>query len=133
MSSFVHIAESIYKNEEKKFTAIDNLLTANATQREENEQLKDQIESLKKTVNRQERDRYFFIKKVQDSLNMMMGQIITETDTFMKIPRHLMNENTVQKYKADVIKIAVQTAYDIQKVFAASPSTSTSVNPNTAK
>ena len=124
MTSFADIAKSIYKNEEKKFTAIDSLLTANASQREENEELKKQIENLKKIVNRQERDKYTFIKKVQDSLNMMMGQIISETDGFMRTPRHLMNESTVQTHKANVIKIAVQTAYDIQKVLTAAPSTS---------
>ena len=92
----------------------------NNQQKQENEELRKQLNSVKKILNRQERDKNYFMKCVQDSLNMMMGQIISETDSFTRIPKHMLDENIIQSHKADVIKIAVQTAYDIQKLFSSS-------------
>ena len=120
MSSFTDIAESIYRNEEKKNETLNTILQMNNQQKQENEELRKQLNSVKKILNRQERDKNYFMKCVQDSLNMMMGQIISETDSFTRIPKHMLDENIIQSHKADVIKIAVQTAYDIQKLFSSS-------------
>ena len=118
VTSFAGIAESIFKNEEKKIEALNGIIQMNNQQREENEDLKNQLNALRKILNREERDKHYFIKSVQDSLNMMMGQIISATDSFTRVPRHMLNERTIQTHKADVIKIAVQTANDIQKLFS---------------
>ena len=116
MQSFNNITETMYKNDLQRNEILSGIVKMNENQRKENENLINQLTAMKKIVNRQDREKNFFIKKVQDALNMMMGQIISTTDEFTKIPRHLMDERKISKHKADVIKIAVRTAYDIQKI-----------------
>lgn len=118
VTSFVGIAESLSKNEEKKLDALNSIIQMNNQKQQEIDELQNQITGLKKLLNQRDRDKYQTLKTVQDVLNMMMGQIITETDNFASIPRHQLDEHNLAKYKADVIKIAVKTAADIQKLFS---------------
>lgn len=114
--SFTDIAKSMYDNEIKRNELINSFMQKNSQQSKEYDELYNQMLAMKKILNKNERDKYQLVKDVQDSLNMMMGQIITETDSFARIPRHQLNEHQIQKYKAGVIQIAVQTAEEIRKL-----------------
>lgn len=114
--SFTNIAESMYKSEEQKYELLKNMVMANTKQREEYDDLYNQMVAMKKILNQKDRDKDKFVKAIQDALNMMMGKIISATDEFSKIPRHMMDEQKLQAHKAEVIKITVQTAEEIRKL-----------------
>lgn len=114
--SLANIADSMYKGENQRNELLNNILKTNTKQREEYDDLYNQMTAMKKLLNKQEKDKDIFLKAVQDALNMMMGKIISETDEFAKIPRHQLTEYKLQKHKADVIQIAVQTAEDIKNL-----------------
>ena len=115
ISSFSSIAEKMYESTSQKNELLDSFVQTSAQKKQEYDELYNQMVIMKKLLNKQERDKHQFVKSIQDSLNMMMGQIITATDYFARIPRHQMDEYKIQKFKADVIKIAVQTAEEIRK------------------
>lgn len=114
--SFTNIAESMQKSEAEKYELLKNMIQANTKQREEYDNLYNQMLAMKKILNQKDRDKDNFVKAIQDALNMMMGKIISATDEFSKIPRHLVNEQKLQDHKAQVIKIAVQTAEEIRNL-----------------
>lgn len=114
--SFTNIAESMYKSETQKYELLKNMITANTKQREEYDDLYNQMVTMKKILNQKDRDKDKFVKAVQDALNMMMGKIISETDKFSKIPRHMLDEQKLQAHKAQVIQITVQTAEEIRQL-----------------
>lgn len=120
MNSFVGIAESIYKHEDKKIEALNNIIQMSNQKQQEIDDLKNQTATLKKMLSQRDKDKHQMLKTVQDTLNMMMGQIITTTDNFANIPRHQLDERDLAKYKTDVIKISVQAASDIQNLFTTS-------------
>lgn len=114
--SFTNIAESMQKSEAQKYELLKDMIQANTKQREEYDDLYNQMVAMKKILNQKDRDKDKFVKAVQDALNMMMGKIISTADEFSKIPRHLVDEQKLQAHKAEVIKITVQTAEEIRKL-----------------
>ena len=114
--SFTNIAESMQNSEAQKYDLLKNMIQANTKQREEYDNLYNQMVAMKKILNQKDRDKDNFVKAIQDALNMMMGKIISATDEFSKIPRHLVDEQKLQAHKAEVIKITVQTAEEIRKL-----------------
>ena len=116
VTSFTNIAESMYKSEEQKYKLLEEIIKTNAKQRQEYDDLYNQMVAMKKILNQKDRDKDLFVKAIQDALNMMMGKIISATDEFSKIPRHLIDEQKLQTHKAEVIQITVQTAEEIRKL-----------------
>ena len=116
--SFTQIAESMYKNETQRNELLNNIVQTSTKQREEYDDLYNQMVAMKKILNQKDRDKDKFVKAIQDALNMMMGKIISETDEFSKIPRHLLDEQKLQAHKAEIIQITVQTAEEIRRLAA---------------
>lgn len=116
--SFTNIAESMYNSEAQKYELLKNMIQASTKQREEYDDLYNQMVAMKKILNQKDRDKDRFVKAIQDALNMMMGKIISETDKFSKIPRHMLDEQKIQAHKAEVIQITVQTAEEIRRLAA---------------
>lgn len=116
VTSFTNIAESMQKSEAQKYELLKNMIQANTKQREEYDNLYSQMVAMKKILNQKDRDKDNFVRAIQDALNMMMGRIISATDEFSKIPRHLVDEQKLQAHKAEVIKITVQTAEKIRNL-----------------
>lgn len=116
--SFTNIAESMYKSETQRNELLNSIVQTSTKQREEYDDLYNQMVAMKKILNQKDRDKDRFVKAVQDALNMMMGKIISETDKFSKIPRHMLDEQKLQAHKAEVIQITVQTAEEIRRLAA---------------
>lgn len=114
--SFTNIAEAMQNSEAQKYELLKGMIEANTKQREEYDNLYNQMVAMKKILNQKDRDKDNFVRAIQDALNMMMGKIISATDEFSKIPRHLVDEQKLQTHKAEVIKITVQTAEEIRKL-----------------
>ena len=114
VTSFTETATKILDHSVQKNESVDGLLQTISEQRSDYDELYKNTLEMKKLLNKQNRDKLKFVKGIQDSLNMMMGQMITETDVFAKIPRHKLDEVEIQKHKATIIKIAVQTAEEIR-------------------
>ena len=117
MLSFTDIANSMFKNDTQRNDIMSGLIKMNDKLQEENGNLVSQLNAMKKIISKMDREKNYYIKRVQDALNMMMGQIATETDIFTKTPRHQMDDRRIMAHKADIIKIAVQTANEVQNIF----------------
>lgn len=116
VASFSETAKSIYDNETRKNEILNDFIQTNSRQRKDYEELYGQMVAMKKILNKQERDKHQFIRDVQNSLNMMMGEILTEIESFTRIPRHRLGENEIQRCKAEIIKITVRAEKKIENL-----------------
>ena len=115
--SLSDVTKTLSKNEDEKISLLNSFIEKNSQQRSEYNELYAQMVTMKKIMNKEKKNKYQIIKSVQDALNLLIGQIISEIDTFVKIPRHQLDEITIQKFKADIIKIVVKTADEIRRSF----------------
>ena len=114
--SFGKISESIYEADTRRMELLNGVLKLNEQQKQENADMKQQMIAMKKLLNKTDRDKLELLKRIQNKLNMMMGQIISETDRFARIPRHQLDDHRIEGHKSDIIRIAVQTEDDIKKI-----------------
>ena len=113
VNSFAEMAKEVHNADEKKFSTMDELIQQNLQQQKELEELRKKILFYDKI-----KDQYKqVIRQVQKALNMMMGQIISEIESFTKTPRYNMNEELIAKCRYNIVQIAMKADEEIKKAF----------------
>lgn len=116
MTAFVGIAESLHNDEIRRTETFNSILSQNDQKHQENDNLRAQIADLRKLLNKRDRDKFQFLKSVQDSLNLLIGQIVNATAKFAGTPRYNFNEQTIAEFTTNITNIVVQTEKSIQKL-----------------